>query len=304
MLKRVAGAIVLLALIGGGVMWFLTRPAGLDAETLAALRAHDADAVRGEQVYWTAGCASCHTAPGLELGAPTEARFVLPGGRRFVTEFGTFLAPNVSMDPQAGIGNWTLEQFATAVLQGVSPGGSHYYPVFPYSTYTHAAPGDIADLWAFWQGLPADPTPSQAHDIGFPFSIRRALGVWKLLNFNDDYAIPVPDEAELARGHYLVESLAHCAECHTPRDALGGLDRSQWMAGAPNAVGEGRIPALPPQRWTAFDVAAYLETGFTPEFDTAGGEMAEVVANLSRITAPDRAAIAAYVMALRSSPNP
>lgn len=303
MLRRLGAGLVVLGLIGLAAFWLLTRPESLSAETRAALRDHVPDAARGEEVFWAGGCASCHAAPGVLSTAPVEARMVLSGGRAFATPFGTFHAPNISPDPVAGIGGWTLEQFATALTLGVSPTGAHYYPAFPYTTYAHASPGDIADLWAFWQGLPADPTPSVAHEVGFPFSMRRGLGLWKLLNFHRDFATPEPEDAEQARGRYLVEALGHCAECHTPRDALGGLRRSEWMRGGPNPVGQGRIPALPPEGWSAFDIAAFLETGFTPEFDTAGGEMADVVANISRIAAPDRAAIAAYLVALRSSPN-
>nr|WP_127104637.1 cytochrome c [Pararhodobacter zhoushanensis] len=303
-MKRLVQGAIVLAALGGGVFWVLTRPSALPEETLAALTAHDADAARGEAVFWQGGCASCHTGPGVGFDALTEARLVLGGGREFATPFGTFYAPNISMDPQQGIGTWTLTEFATALTEGVSPEGEHYYPAFPYTTYTHATPGDVADLWAFWQTLPADPTPSRAHDVSFPFSMRRAVGMWKLLNFNTDFVRPVPTDPVESRGHYLVEALGHCGECHTPRDALGGLDRANWLAGAPNPVGQGRIPALPPQGWSAFDITAYLETGFTPEFDTAGGEMAGVIANTSRISAQDRAAIGAYLVTLRSSPSP
>ena len=303
MWARLGAGLAVLAAIGLGAFWFLTRPAALSAEVRGALQAHVADAARGEQVFWTAGCASCHAAPGLDASAPVEARRVLSGGRRFATPFGTFHAPNISPDPVAGIGDWTLEQFATALTLGVSPRGAHYYPAFPYTTYAHATPGDIGDLWAFWQTLPADPTPTLAHEVSFPFSMRRGLGLWKLLNYHQDFATPEPADAVEARGRYLVEALGHCAECHTPRDALGGLQRARWMQGGPNPVGRGRIPALPPAGWSAFDIAAFLETGFTPEFDSAGGEMADVVANISRIAAPDRAAIAAYLVALRASPS-
>ena len=304
MLGKLAGGLIVLAAIGGGVFWVVTEPADLSAETLSALAAHSGDAAAGEAVFWTAGCASCHAAPGLEAGAPVEARLTLSGGRAFATPFGTFRAPNISMDSEQGIGSWTLEQFARAVMLGVSPEGEHYYPAFPYTTYTHAMPEDIADLWAFWQTLPADGTASAPHEVSFPFNQRRILGGWKFLNFHQDYATPAFGEPELDRGRYLVEALGHCAECHTPRDALGGMDRSQWLAGAENLVGEGRIPGIPPEGWTAFDIAAYLESGFTPEFDSAGGEMADVVANTSRIAAQDRAAIAAYLVALRASPSP
>lgn len=303
MRRRLGGLVVVLAAAGFAAFWALTRPAALDAATRQALHDRAPDAAHGEQVFWTAGCASCHAAPGIEATAPLEARMRLSGGRTFATPFGTFRAPNISPDPEHGIGAWTLEQFATALMLGVSPRGDHYYPAFPYTTYAHATPADVADLWAFWQGLPADATPSLPHELGFPFSVRRGLGLWKLLNFHRDFATPEPDDSEQARGRYLVEALGHCAECHTPRDALGGLERDRWMQGGPNPVGEGRIPALPPHGWSAFDIAAFLETGFTPEFDSAGGEMADVVANISRIAAPDRAAIAAYLVALRASPS-
>jgi len=302
-MKKLAGIAVLLVAAGLGAFWALTRPASLAAQTLAQLRAHPADATHGEAVFWAGGCASCHAAPGLEAGAPVESRLVLSGGHAFATPFGTFHAPNVSMDRSHGIGAWTLEDFARAMLLGVSPEGAHYYPAFPYTTYAHATPADIADLWAFWQTLPADPTPSQAHDVGFPFSLRRGLGLWKILNFNTDFATPDSNDPQIHRGRYLVEALGHCAECHTPRDALGGLDTAQWLAGAPNPAGQGRIPALPPQGWSAADIAAYLQSGFTPSFDVVGGSMADVVANTSRLDAADREAIAAYLLALRSSPS-
>ncbi len=302
-MKRLATAVLALALAGGAGFWVLTRPASLSAATRAALHAQPGDAVHGEAVFWTAGCAGCHAAPGLDAQAPVADRLVLRGGHAFATPFGTFHAPNISMDPVAGIGAWTLDQFATALMRGVSPDGRHYYPAFPYTTYARATPGDVADLWAFWQTLPADATPSRSHDVGFPFSLRRGLGLWKILNFNPDFVAAANQDRQFMRGRYLVEALGHCAECHTPRDALGGLDVSHWLDGAPALTGEGRIPALPPQGWSAEDIAAFLQSGFTPEFDVVGGEMADVVANLGRIAPEDRAAIAAYLLAVRSSPS-
>ena len=302
-MRKLAGIGVLLVGIGFALFWALTRPATLTDQTLSILATHPADALRGEAVFWAAGCASCHAAPGLEPNASTEDRLRLTGGHEFATPFGTFRAPNISMHPTEGIGGWTQSEFARAVLLGVSPTGAHYYPAFPYTTYARARPEDIADLWAFWQSLPADATPSQPHGVGFPFTIRRGLGLWKLLNFNADYPTPSFDDPQLARGRYLVEALGHCAECHTPRDIIGGLDRSGWLEGAANPAGDGRIPALPPRAWSAEDIAAYLQSGFTPSFDVVGGSMADVVANLSRIAPQDRAAIASYLLAFRSSPN-
>ena len=292
-MRRLLGYLIGLAVIGAGVAWFLTAPDRLDPAATADLQG---DAARGEAVFWAAGCASCHSAPGAE----GEARLVLSGGRLFPSDFGTFIAPNISPDAEAGIGAWTLAELADALVNGVSPNGSHYYPAFPYTTYARAELSDIADLYAYLQTLPADTTPSQPHDVGFPFSIRRSLGGWKLLFFRRDWILEGDLEPELARGRYLVEALGHCGECHTPRNFLGGPDTSRWLGGAPNPSGDGTIPNITPGKlgWSAADIAGYLKTGFTPEFDSAGGEMAEVVQNMSNLSDEDLAAIAAYIKAV------
>lgn len=280
-----------LAVIGAGAGLALTRAVPLPA---SAFDGTTGDVENGAQVFTAAGCASCHTAP------QSDDKTVLAGGQRFSSDFGTFIAPNISPDPEAGIGGWTLPEFASAVTRGVSPEGAHYYPAFPYTSYALMRDQDVADLWAYMQTLPPDPTQSRAHEVGFPFNIRRALGGWKLMYFRPDWVMDTGGDPVLERGRYLVEALAHCAECHTPRDALGGLDRGRWMAGAPNPSGSGRIPALTPDAltWSAGDIAYYLETGFTPDYDSAGGHMVTVVENFAKLSKEDRDAVAAYVKAL------
>lgn len=292
-MRRLLLVLVLIGLASAGAAWVLTAPRRVPAAELAGLAG---DAAAGAAVFWAGGCASCHAAE----GATGPDRLVLAGGRAFPSPFGTFRAPNISPDPEAGIGGWSLADFVTAMQEGVSPEGQHYYPAFPYTAYRLATRQDLADLFAFLATLPADPTPSQPHDLGFPFSIRRSVGVWQALYRTDGFTVAGDLGPEAARGRYLAEALAHCAECHTPRDALGGLDRSRWMAGAPNPAGTGTIPPLTPDRltWSAAEIAAYLGDGFTPSFDSAGGHMAEVVRNLANIDAADRAAIAAYIKAL------
>ncbi|HMO09828.1 MAG TPA: cytochrome c, partial [Paracoccaceae bacterium] len=242
----------------------------------------------------------CHFPPGAE----GEARRVLAGGQRFATQFGTFVAPNVSPDPDHGIGGWTLAEFAGAVTRGVSPAGEHYFPAFPYTAYQRMTLQDVADLWAFWPALPASDTPSQPHQVAFPFSIRRSIGGWKMLFGGGDWALAGNLTPTEGRGRYLVEALAHCGECHTPRGALGGLDRTRWLAGAPNPNGPGRIPNITPGAldWTEGEIAAYLTSGFTPGFDSAGGHMALVVDNMAKLPEADRQAVAAYLK--RVSPVP
>ncbi len=293
-MRRILKLLVLAAVVAAGVAWVLTAPSKVSSDTYAGLTA---DAEKGEAVFTAAGCASCHHAP------RSEDKLLLAGGQPFASDFGTFYAPNISSHPQAGIGGWSVEDLANAVTQGVSPKGQHYYPAFPYVAYSKITPQDLTDLHAYMMTLPADATPSKPHDVGFPFNIRRSLGGWKLLFASDDYVIDVPPDLE--RGRYLVETLAHCAECHTPRNALGALDEARWMGGAPNPSGRGTIPPLTPDAldWSATDIAYYLETGFTPDFDSAGGHMAAVVDNFMKLPAEERQAVADYVKALPALAN-
>ncbi len=290
--------IILIAIAGAvGVGLFLTRPAALPADFAAG---HVPDAEAGALVFHASGCASCHTSPGAEPSDPP----ILSGGLAFPSDFGTFHAPNISPHPTEGIGSWSQDEFARAVTLGVSPQNRHYYPAFPYTAYQHMTPGDVADLFAFIQTLPASDVASVPHGVGFPFNIRRGLGLWKLVFVDNAYVMDDTNDPVLERGRYLVEGLAHCAECHTPRNAVGALDRSRWMAGAPNPSGKGTIPNITPAKltWSDVDLIEYFTSGFTPEYDSAGGEMAEVVQNLSQLPQEDLAAISAYVLALPPVP--
>jgi len=156
------------------------------------------------------------------------------------------------------------------------------------------------DLKAFLDTLPPSSAPSLPHELGFPFNIRRTLGGWKLLFGNRPYVLDGDLSPEVARGRYLVEVLGHCAECHTPRNELGGLKLDRWLAGAPTPDNTGRYPNITPAalNWSETDIAYYLETGFTPEFDSAGGHMAAVIQNTSKLSVEDRQAIAAYLKAI------
>ena len=289
-MKRLLKFLILLGVIGAGVAWFLTAP-----KQMASLPDHSPDTDHGEQVFWTGGCVSCHA----RKDAEGDDLLVLAGGLEFVTDFGTFYAPNISPDPENGIGGWTALDLVNAMKFGTSPNGSHYYPAFPYTSYARMKVTDIIDLKAFLDTLPATDHQPPAHDVGFPFNIRRSLGGWKLLNMSDDWVVEVTD-AKAIRGREIVEGAGHCSECHTPRDQLGGLRMGLWLAGGLNPDGEGRIPNITPSdaglgSWAEEDIAYYLETGFTPEFDSVGGSMAEVVDNISKLPAEDREAIAVYL---------
>jgi mono/diheme cytochrome c family protein len=297
-MARIARHLTSLALLSVAAGLYLTRPSALPEGYAID---HVPDPQAGALVFAAAGCASCH------IGAvpSSDEAPVLAGGKSFPSVFGTFHAPNISPDVTAGIGAWTLPEFARAVTLGVSPESKHYYPAFPYAAYQHMSPGDVSDLFAYIQTLPASATPNVPHDVGFPFNIRRGLGAWKLAFVPSGYTIDT-DDPILKRGRYLAEGLAHCAECHTARNAVGGLDRTLWMAGAPNPSGKGTIPNITPAAldWSEGDLIEYFTSGFTPDYDSAGGEMAEVIENLSQLPEADRAAIAAYVLALPPIASP
>jgi mono/diheme cytochrome c family protein len=282
-----------LAVLAAGTGWWITAPQRVDAADYAGLIGVPA---RGALVFHAGGCASCHSAEGTR----GEAKLILSGGRAFASDFGTFYAPNLSTDADHGIGGWSVTDLANAMIHGTSPDAEHYYPAFPYASYARVSPQDIADLHAYLTTLPADATPDRGHDLSFPFTLRRGLGLWKALYASDDWQITGDLSEVEARGRYLAEALGHCAECHTPRGALGGLDRDRWMAGAPNPSGQGNIPNITPAKldWSEADLVAYFTSGFTPDYDTAGGSMASVVESLAQLPDADRAALAAYLKRL------
>ncbi|MDP3340941.1 c-type cytochrome [Frigidibacter sp.] len=289
-MRRPILTLLVLIIAGGGLGLWITRPQLVSA---AALEGLTGEPERGEAVFHAAGCASCHMAP----GASGADQIVLAGGQEFPSEFGTFIAPNISPDPEHGIGGWSLQAFASAMTRGSSPEGAHYYPAFPYASYAKAELQDVADLHAFWATLPPSAEPSRPHDVGFPFNIRASLGGWKLLFLNDDWVVEGDLSPEITRGRYLVEALGHCGECHTPRGALGNMDRSRWLAGVPGPDGRGGVPNITPGGldWSEGEIVEYLTSGFTPDFDSVGGHMALVVSNLARLPESERTAIASYL---------
>ncbi len=301
--RKLAAGVVLLAAAGGAVFWFLTAPERIPEADIAALGA--GDVARGERMFYAGGCASCHAAAQADPAEPPQ----LAGGLRLVTDFGTFVAPNISQHPTDGIGGWSLADLANAMQKGVSPDGRHYYPSFPYTSYARMKLADVADLYAFMKTLPAVEGRAPDHELGFPFNIRRGLGLWKLLNLSPEPVLALADASEQAKaGQYLVEGPGHCGECHTPRDLSGGIRKSEWLAGAVAAEGDGVVPNITPEssssgQWSESDIAEFLKSGFTPEFDSAGGAMAAVVKNTGRLSDDDRAAIAAYLKAVPGRPN-
>ena len=289
-MRQAIWAFAVLVAAGLAVYWWVTAPVTSPQSVLAGL---EPDIAAGEQVFYAAGCASCHAAP----NANGDARLTMAGGRAFPSRFGTFYAPNISPDQDYGIGDWSALDLYNAMRHGVSPDGQHYYPAFPFTSYVRVTAQDVVSLYAFLMTLPASHELNRDHDIGFPLSIRRNLGGWKWLYLDTDWVLGGDLTEEEHRGRYLAEALGHCGECHTSRNALGALERERWLAGAPNPSGRGNIPNITPGGldWSVNDIVAYFESGFTPEFDTAGGHMSDVIENLRELSDSDRQALAAYL---------
>ena len=270
------------------IYFFVTNPQKGEIDTIYF---SEADSDRGAYIFLAVGCSDCHVAE--EETEKTQ----LAGVQKFKTDFGVFIAPNISNSREHGIGGWKFEDFYQAMKFGQSPEGQHYFPAFPYVAYSKIRDQDIADLWAFWKTLPSIETPNVEHEIQFPFNIRRNIGIWKALYMPKNFVDPIDDRAT-----YLVEALSHCAECHTPRSVIGGLNRSKWMRGAANPSGQGFIPSIHPGDlgWSEAEVIEYLSSGFKPDFDVASGKMVAVIENTSKLSLSDRALIADYLMRISS----
>jgi mono/diheme cytochrome c family protein len=247
-------------------------------------------------LFHASGCATCHTS-----AAQTDET-KLGGGTALSSDFGTFYMPNISSDPEDGIGSWTTAEFVRAMREGVLDDGRNAYPAYPYTSYQRMTADDLGDLFAYIKTLPAVKGEVRDNDLKFPFSIRRGIGLWKLA-FLDGKPL-TEDSSKSAswnRGQYLVEGPGHCAECHSPRDALGVIPADKRFAGGPDPEGNGGwIPNITSDHtglssWDQGDIAAYLLDGKTPHGGIAGGSMAAVVRNTARLSQEDRDAIAAYI---------
>jgi mono/diheme cytochrome c family protein len=293
MLRRSIFGFIIAAVAGVSVFWWLTIPAVVLPESLPA---HTPDLANGLTMFNAGGCSSCHAVP------DQPDRLKLGGGLALKSPFGTFYVPNISPDRADGIGNWTEANFVTALIKGTSPSTTHYFPALPYTSYQRAKIEDIRDLFAYLKTLEAVPGKVRDHELPFPFNIRRNVGIWKLL-FMDGKPF-MPDAGRPAawnRGAYLVNGLGHCAECHSPRNFLGGIVTAQRFAGGPNPEGEGWVPNITQKGlddWSVKDFDYFLETGNLPDGDNAGGSMARVIKNTSQLPADDRAAMAQYLKSL------
>ena len=286
--RAAAAAVLVLA-----AFWFLTIPRTVPASALAA---YTPDLANGKTMFTIGGCTSCHAVP------KAEDKTRLGGSLALGSPFGTFYVPNISPDRKDGIGAWSEAQFVTAMNKGASPDGDHYFPAFPYTSYQRMAFNDLRDLFAYLKTLPPVQGRVREHDLPFPFNIRRTLGLWKLVFLDGEPFKPDPSQsAQWNRGAYLVNGPGHCAECHSPRNILGGIITGLRFTGGPAPDGQGGVPNITQfklKHWTVADIADLLETGMTADADRVGGSMVDVVRNTSQLTAADRMAIATYIKSL------
>lgn len=300
-MRRMVLVLIGLVCLGAAAAWMISAPRPLYAAGSSELEA-GGNADRGKTIFYAGGCASCHATP------KQDDPLKLGGGLELKSPFGSFFVPNISPDTEDGIGRWKVADLVNAMQAGLSPNGEHYYPAFPYTTYTHAKVEDIRDLMAFLRTLPPVKGKAPAHAVSFPFNQRRALGLWNLLYLDHS---PIAQDAAKSqawnRGHYLVAALGHCAECHSGRNIIGGIEEKYRYAGGPDLEGRGWVPNITPEGlkdYSKSDLAYLLKTGDMPEGDSVGGSMTAVVRNLANLSEEDLNAIAEFLQALppRASP--
>jgi mono/diheme cytochrome c family protein len=291
--RKLILAAMIAATVGLGAYAIVTEPQIVPE---GALGPHTPNLENGRTMFLAGNCGSCHASPNQE----DQTR--LGGGLGLKSPFGIFYPPNISPHSQDGIGAWSEAQFVTALVKGTSPDLWHLYPVFPYTSFQRMAFDDARDLFAYIKTLPVVSGVVEENDLPIHYKIRRTIGVWKLLYLDGETFKPDPAKsAQWNRGAYLVNGVAHCAECHSPRNFLGGIKRGQRFGGGPDFEDEGWVPNITQKGigdWSEKDIATMLETGDLPDGDRVGGAMVKVVRNTAQLSADDRAAIAAYIKSL------
>lgn len=289
MFKRVAIAGVVIGVVVAG---FVLKPISAPERDLTLL----GDVARGDYVMRTAGCVACHT--DVKAG-----KALFAGGAALKTPFGDFVPPNITPHDEGGIGTWTLADFATALTIGQGPKYKHLYPAFPYDNYDKMTDQDIVDLWAALRAVEPVAEKAADHSVGFPFNIRLAMQGWKFLFLDTSRIENNPEKSEAwNRGAYLANGPAHCGACHTPRNPFGARIASRDFTGTAKGSPGGRVPdistaALEARDYGLDELVNVLESGFTPDFDSLGGAMAEVIEEgTSHWTQDDRLAIATYLL--------
>ena len=295
----IVGGIIVATLIGGAITAFAVawRPA-IEPITPPTAQSFDPALVkRGRDLAAIGNCSDCHTVPGGKAFA---------GGLAVPTPFGAVYSSNITPDPVTGIGRWSEAAFQRAMRSGVDRAGHHLYPTFPYDHFTNVTDEDDRALYAFLMTRSPVHAPDHTNDLSFPYNQRFVVAGWKLLFLKrGTFKADSSQSAEWNRGAYLVDGLAHCGACHTPRNSLGaekesasfsGAEVDNWHAYAINAQSHSPTP------WTAEALFHYLRYGWDADHGVARGPMAEVTANLSSVPESDVRAIAFYMASVSGAP--
>jgi mono/diheme cytochrome c family protein len=267
--------------------------------------APDADAViRGEYLANAGNCAGCHTDK-KHHGQP------FAGGGEVPTPFGIYYSRNITPDPDFGIGAWSDQDLLRALRQGISPSGAPYFPAFPFPSFTGMTDRDILDIRAYLLTQQPAAIGNMPHAVSFPYNLRSTMVFWRLLYFNEGPLAPDPSRSpEWNRGRYLVDAVAHCGECHTPRNFVGASEKGRSFAGAQLSGADGKwAPNITPDaahgigKWSLDDIATVLQLGTTPDGSVVETPMSEIVEGTSKLTDADRAAIAVYLKSVPGLPS-
>lgn len=285
---------------------FLTALTAHAAVAQEGVTESDAQFERGRYLVSAGSCRACHTKPG---GAP------FAGGVAFVTDFGTVYSTNITSH-ESGIGGWTEEDFIRAMREGVSADGTHLYPVFPYPSFARVKEEDLQAIWTFISRIPPVQSPAPENDLEFPYKYRTLLGLWKWRHLDD--APFAPDNAKsdaFNRGAYLVQGLAHCGSCHSPRTMLGAEDADLALSGGayndnvePGKLRRWSAVNLTPApdglgAWSKDDISQYLKTGHSNAAGTFGPMNKVIVGNSSQLSQSDVDAIATYLSEIAPIPR-
>ena len=276
---------------------FLIIGAGITSQTLANEIKYDKE--RGKYLFNISGCKNCHT-------QKKDGNKLPAGGVRIKTPFGIFYGSNITPDKEFGIGDWRDMDFLNALKKGISPTGNDYFPVFPYNSYTQLTNRDILDIKSYIFSLPPVAIKNIKHELKFPKLMRKATYFWKLLFFKEgDFEYVNQKSPNWNRGAYLVRAVAHCGECHSPRNIFGGIKNYKSLSGNMTGLHNLSAPNITPDiatgigNWKKSEFIDFLQSGMLPNGDFTGGKMAEVIDNFSVLKRKDTKAITDYILSLK-----
>jgi mono/diheme cytochrome c family protein len=277
--KHTVLAVVVIVVLG--ICYFVFAPPAVgDAQLPTGPEA----LARGLYIYNAGGCGACHQVEGAT--API-------GGYEIESPFGgKFHVPNITPDPQTGIGGWTGKDFLRALKHGRKPGGGFYWPAFPYRSYKDMTDQDALDVGAYLMSLPPVNHKVPPHDLPvWQFSFM--MSVWNIMaDFLEGTPPAVSNDPQMQRGAYLARTLGHCGECHTPRNVIGMMQRNHEFEGSTIVTKQIDVGTM--SAWSSEDFVALLQLGLTKDFDVVSGEMAAVVEHTKLLTPEDQAAYAAF----------